>query len=301
VTSQGVFGAEAGAARGLRANARRGQTDPRRRSYPPVEAVVRALDLLKIVNLQGIATINSLHAATGIPKPTIVRLLETLMGEGYVARDNMCGGYRVTHEVARLTAGYQGIPRILEVARPLAVDLTRRIKWPIGLGMLDGEAIDVLFWTGAISPFAHRSTVIGLRADLRCTAMGRAYLAFCPEAERERHLKRLRAGPGFDEEEEARLRALLERTRALGYARRDPRTRPLETTTLGVPLMERGKIAALMTISFYRSAVAPARIEEDVVRPLMETRANIEHALEFVLSGADAPGPPPDEEIGPDF
>jgi IclR family mhp operon transcriptional activator len=111
----------------------------------------------------------------------------------------------------------------------------------------------------------------------------------------------MRAGPGFDEVEEARLRALLERTRELGYARRDPRTRPLETTTLGVPLMERGRIAALMTISFYRSAVAPARIEEDVVRPLMETRANIEHALEFVLSSGDAPGPPADEEIGPDF
>jgi IclR family mhp operon transcriptional activator len=287
--------------RGPRANARRGQTDPGRRSYPPVESVVRALDILKMVNVQGVATVNSLHAATRIPKPTVVRLLETLMGEGYVVRDNMCGGYRVTHEVSRLTSGYRGIPRILEVARPLAIDLTRRNKWPIGLGVLAGDAIDILFWTGAISPFAHRSTVIGLRADLRFTAMGRAYLAFCPEADRERHLARLRADPGFGEIEEARLRAMLERIRTLGYSRRDPRTRPFETTTLGVPLMERGQVAALMTISFYRSAVAPARIDEDIVRPLMETRANIEHALDFVISDGHTPGPPPDEEIGPDF
>ena len=292
------FGAvEPGGGRGLRANARRGQTDPGRRSYPPVEAVVRALDILKVVNVQGIATINSLHVATRIPKPTIVRLLETLMGEGFVARDNMCAGYRVTHEVARLTSGYQGIPRILEVARPLMVDLTRRIKWPVGLGALDGEAIDILFWTGAISPFAHRSTVIGLRADLRCTAMGRAYLAFCPAPERDRHLARI----GLDETEEARFRALLERTRAQGYARRDPRTKPYETTTLGVPLMERGRIAALMTISFYRLAVPPGRVDEDVVRPLMDTRANIEHALDCVVFDGEASGPPPEPGIGLDF
>ena len=29
-------------------------------------------------------------------KPTIVRMLETLIADDYIARDNMCGGYRVT-------------------------------------------------------------------------------------------------------------------------------------------------------------------------------------------------------------
>ena len=269
-----------------RANARRGQTDPDRRSYPPVEAVSRALDLLKSVSLQGVATVNSLHAETGIPKPTIVRLLETLMAKGYVARDNMCAGYRITHEVASLTSGYQGIPRIIEVARPLAVDLTRRIKWPIGLGVFDGDAIDILFWTGAISPFAHRSTVIGIRADLRTTAMGRAYLAFCSEAERERLLARMREdeGDGFDEQDEARFRALLERSRQVGHARRDPRTPPFETTTLAVPLMQRGRVAALMTVSFYRRALTGSRIVDEALNPLAETRTNIEHALELMYS-----------------
>lgn len=289
--------------RGLRANARRGLTDPGRRSYPPVESVVRALEILKVVNVQGIATINSLHAATGIPKPTIVRLLETLMGEGYVARDNMCGGYRMTHEVAQLTSGYRGVPRILEVARPFAVDLTRRIKWPIGLGVLNGDAIDVLFWTGAISPFAHRSTVIGLRADLLQTSMGRAYLAFCSDADRERHLARLRAEPGrgFGEVEETRFRCLLERIRSLGYARRDPRTWPFETATLGVPVMENGGVAALMTISFYRSALPHARIQKEVVEPLMATRDRIEQALACTSPDGEQPGPEAGEVIGPDF
>ena len=39
---------------------------------------------------------DGIYEETGFPKSTIVRMLETLCAEGYVARDNMCGGYRVT-------------------------------------------------------------------------------------------------------------------------------------------------------------------------------------------------------------
>ena len=76
-----------------RTNSRRGATDPAQRSYPPVQAVCRALDILRTLNRLRIASIQQLHEATGFPKPSIVRMLETLLAEGYVARDNMCGGY----------------------------------------------------------------------------------------------------------------------------------------------------------------------------------------------------------------
>ena len=61
------------ASRNCRANSRRGQTDPSNRSYPPVEAVCRTLNVLRSVDKQRIATVNSIHAETEIPKPTVVR------------------------------------------------------------------------------------------------------------------------------------------------------------------------------------------------------------------------------------
>jgi len=137
---------------GGRANSRRGCTDAARRSYPPVESVRRALKILRSLNRLRIATISDLHLETGLPKPTIVRMLDTLIADGYVARDNMCGGYRVTHEVRQLDSGYDGIAQILEVARPHAIGLTNKIKWPVGIGVLDEDAIAVRFWTGPISP-----------------------------------------------------------------------------------------------------------------------------------------------------
>lgn len=274
--------------RNCRANSRRGQTDPSNRSYPPVEAVCRALNVLRSVNKQHIATVNSIHAETEIPKPTVVRMLETLMDQGYVVRDNMCGGYRMTSKVTEFTNGYEGISRVIEVARPLVISLTRRIKWPIGLGVIDDDAIAIQFWTGTISPWAHTNTVLGLRPDLVTSAMGRAYLAYCPEAERERHLSRLRADTErvFGEIEEQQYRALLTKTLRDGFAVRDPRTPPFRSTTFGIPIMEGEVVSAVISISFFSSAVPPGEQLSRIVEPLLCTRASIEHALEF-MSGRD--------------
>ncbi len=274
-----------------RTNSRRGQTDPDRRSYPPVESVRRALEVLKAVNHLRIASINGIYTETGFPKSTIVRLLETLMDEGYVARDNMCGGYRITSHIHELHSGYEGISQIIEVSRPLAIDLTRRIKWPIGIGVLDGDAIALQFWTGTISPWAHTNTVLGLRPSLQTSAMGRAYLAFCDEAERESHIERMRADPKrkFDTFEELRFRALLDRVRTDGYAMRDPRTKPFRNTTLAVPIREGDVVQALMSLSFFTSAVPHGEIGEQIVAPLRQTRCKIEAALAFMNATGTAP------------
>lgn len=275
-----------------RTNSRRGFTNPLDRSYPPVNSVCRALNVLRVLNRRRIATVNALYMDTGIPRPTIVRMLETLMHEGYVVRDNMCGGYRVTEQVAELSEGYNGISRVIEVARPLSIGLTRKIKWPIGLGVLDDDAIEILYWTGTISPVVHTNTVLRKRADLFKSAMGRAYMAFCDDAERERHITRIRKSfsSEFGVKEELAFRHRLDRIRRAGYALRDPRTEPLRMTTFGVPIMEKEQVAAVMSVSFFNSSVGPGRVKEEVLSPLLDTRTSIEHALDFISSngGLDA-------------
>lgn len=270
-----------------RTNSRRGLTDPKQRSYPPVESVCRAFDVLRAVNKLRIASITGIHEETGFPKPTIVRMLETLMAEGYVSRDNMCGGYLVTRRVHELNSGYEGISQIIEISRPLAIDLTRRIKWPIGIGVIDGHAIALKFWTGAISPWAHTNTVLGLRPDLVTSAMGRAYLGFCSEKERERQIRWLRADSDrdFGEANEHCFRALLGRIRRNGYAIRDPKTKPYCTTTMAMPIREGDTVHALISISFFTTAVPKREIAEQIVAPLRATTTKIEEAFAFVNSG----------------
>ena len=275
---------DARGARGrCRTNSRHGLTDPADRSYPPVKSVSRALDVLLALNKLRIASVTALHEETGFPKSTIVRMLETLRAEGYVARDNLCGGYRVTSRVQKLNAGYQGISQVIEVARPLAIELTQRLKWPIGIGVIDGDAIAIKFWTGTISPWSHTNTVLGLRPDLLTSAMGRAYLAYCAPEERDRYLREIRNDPArdFGADDERDFRALLDVVRRDGYAVRDPRTKPYRTTTLAVPIREGDNVHALASISIFTTAVPRDKVVEQIVQPLQQTCARIENALAF--------------------
>lgn len=267
-----------------RTNSRRGSTNPLDRSYPPVNAVCRALHILRIANQRSIATVNALHLQTGIPRPTIVRMLETLMHEGYVVRDNMCGGYRVTGKVAELSSGYRGISRVIEIARPLAIGLTRQIKWPIGLGEIDGDAIEIRYWTGTISPVVHTNTVLGKRPDLLTSAMGRAYMAFCSDEERDRHIRAMRKQMPleFDAAKEAEYRGMLDRVRTTGLAMRVPGTGQKRLTTYGVPILETGRVAAVLSVSYFTASVPRRDVRKTVLDPLVETRASIEHALAFI-------------------
>lgn len=271
-----------------RSNSRHGQIDPRNRSYPPVEAVCRALRVLRTLNRLRIAGVNAIYEETGIPKPTIVRMLETLMSEGYVARDNMYGGYRVTHKAAELSVGYEGVSRVIEIARPLLVDLANRIKWPVGLGALDDDAITIQFWTGTISPWAHTNTVLGLKPDFQTSAMGRAYMAFCSAEERERRIEALRrdTGRGFCATTEAQFRALLGRIAEQGYAYRDPATMPQRTATLAVPIRHGGQIHALVTVSYFRSALPSKRVQAEVIEPLLAEQMRIETTFGVMTGGS---------------
>jgi IclR family mhp operon transcriptional activator len=183
--------------------------------------------------------------------------------------------------VRELVAGYDGISRIIEVARPLAVELTHKHKWPIGLGILDDNAIRLQFYTGAISPWAHSDTVLQSRPSLVSSAMGRAYLAFCPDDECETLLARFRQDHplDFDAADEAQLREILARARQAGYALRDPNIEPRRMTTVSIPVRDDGKIAALISCSFYKTVIGDHDIADKVARPMAAVVAEIEKTI----------------------
>ena len=85
-------------------------------SFPPVQAVVRAIELLQALNRQPVSTVDALHRQTGFPKPSIVRLLQTLESKGLVRHAPQPGAYYLTSGVATLSSGYHSEPRVVEAA-----------------------------------------------------------------------------------------------------------------------------------------------------------------------------------------
>jgi IclR family mhp operon transcriptional activator len=250
-------------------------------SYPPVQSVVRALSLLAEINRTDFTTVGDLHVATGLPKPTIVRLLETLIGAGYVHYDDKLRRYQVTAQTASLSSGFHGAPVLIEIARPWAKALTREIKWPTAVCVLDRDAVTVKLSTIPDSPISPFHATIGQRLSLAARALGRAYLAFCPEDERNILVELMKVSADVENSgcTDASLRAMIATVRRRGFAERDAEVEPRSSSTIAVPLMLGERVLGTFGVTFFRSAVATPEARSRILYPLKEAAAGIEAEL----------------------
>jgi len=250
-------------------------------SYPPVESVVRTLQLLESLNRYPVASIAQLHAQTGIPKPSIVRLLQTLQGQGYVRRAPKLGCYHLTSKVRVLASGFHSEPRIVEVLAPLLDALTAEYQWPAALAIPDQGAAVVRYSTTPRSPLALLHSTIDMRLCLVTRALGRAYLAFCSEQERETLIAAALAS-GDPEAAAANdrksLDATLELIRRQGYALRAPRVRPV-SKTLAVPVFDAYRVVGAIGITWFTSTMEDADAIARYLAPLQDVAAQARSAL----------------------
>jgi IclR family mhp operon transcriptional activator len=254
----------------------------RDRAGEQVQSVTRALDLLQALNRQKVASIKQLHDTTGLPKPTIVRLLKTLTAKGYVANDPRQGGYSVTSLVRALSCGFHGDPLVVEAGRAWAIDLTRRFKWPAAIAVLDENAMTVRFSTIPESPISPFHGTVGLRLSLVSRSLGRAYLAFCPQAERNILLQMLSASKDPEDAAARRPAALLrglQSVRNQGFAERDPNVEPKSSSTLGVPVMDGDRVVATLGLTYFTSAMKRAQAIELYVPHLRSAADNITRSI----------------------
>lgn len=223
-------------------------------STDSIRAIARAMLLLRTLNMQLESSLHSLYLQTGLPKPTIFRILRTLMLEGYVHSVGDGGHYRLTSKVEELAAGYTEKSAVVDVGSPVVLSLTREIQWPLAIGTLDGDAIVVRYSTMPYSPVAVHATTLGQRLGLLDTAMGRVYLAFCPSNERTKLLQLLRnAAPDGLIEVERHLADELELVRRQGYAVRKPNTQRSSATVAVAILRQKRVLATLCLTTFGRS------------------------------------------------
>lgn len=241
-------------------------------SSPPVRSVVRALDLLQALNRQAVSTLDVLHSQTRIPKPTLVRLLQTFEGRGIVKHAPQHGAYFLTSGVRSLSSGYHSEPMIVEAAAPLMDSLTLRVKWPMAIAMLEDSAMVVRYSTIPLSPLAMRHSTINVRLSLVSRAIGRAYLAFCSSDQQEALLQGVMKSP-TPEDEAARdrdaLQIVLTKVHDAGYALRDPQVWPA-TNTLAVPVFDSHGVAASLGMTFFSSTMRPEQAVERYLGDLQD-------------------------------
>jgi IclR family mhp operon transcriptional activator len=261
-------------------------------SFAPVRSVLRALDILALIGRAGEGSVRDLSEKSGLPKATVVRLLETLIEAGYVWKDSAHGEYRITDKVYQLSGSYNG-PLLIQASRPRALGLTRRFKWPVSVAVLDHDAMIILYTTMTESPISWKPS--GQRLPLLTRALGRAYIAFCSPEQQRLILRILRTSASPDDRIARKPGAweqILEKVRQDGYAARDPGTGPRLQTTLAVPIMVGGEPIATLGLTYYIAAVSPDEGVPRYVAALQEASrtigTSIEQRLPAGTDGVDA-------------
>ena len=160
------------------------------------QTVERALSILTcFTDARPRQRVSDLARQLDLSQSTVSRLLTTLESLGFVERDPQTGLYGLGLELVTLA----GVAlNQIEVRRQAMAELSAvaaDLGLAANLAILRGDEIFYLATVeGPKAPKLH--TMIGKRNLLHCTAMGKALLAYLPEAEREVILARL-AYPRF--------------------------------------------------------------------------------------------------------
>jgi IclR family acetate operon transcriptional repressor len=145
-----------------------------------VQSIERALDLLEyLTDAGGSQGLSQLAASSGLPLPTIHRLMKTLMRRGYV-RQEPSRRYALGPRLIRLgdTAG-----KLLgSWSRPYLEELVEFTGETANLALMDGDEVVYV----AQAPSRHQMRMFtepGRRVRPHCTAVGKALLGQMPEAD----------------------------------------------------------------------------------------------------------------------
>jgi IclR family transcriptional regulator, mhp operon transcriptional activator len=194
-------------------------------STPIIKGLERGLRVLQALQMQPDSSLHELHVFTRISKPSLLRILHTLIRSGLVTRRIADGRYRIGSSLSHAPSRREHRDRIAEAAAPVLEKLCRRVSWPSDLMVPAGDHLEIRETTRTRSPILLEQERIGLPVNWLNSAVGRAYLAFCSSKERQKIIDLLRRSSKPEDRlarEPSRLNAILAETRARGYGIRDP-------------------------------------------------------------------------------
>jgi IclR family mhp operon transcriptional activator len=191
-----------------------------------VRALNRGLDVLQAIQAWKAASLQDLHLVTTLPKPTLLRILKTLIARDLVWRRIADGAYIASYTFSKRAGAIDEETHLAEAAAPILADLCKKVRWPSILAVPRLDHMTVIETNQPVSYFNYIIPApLGFRINMLRAASGRTYLAFCSQKERAAILARLRnsSRPGDAlARSPAKINQILAETRKRGYGTRDP-------------------------------------------------------------------------------
>jgi IclR family mhp operon transcriptional activator len=127
--------------------------DPAMERSNTLRGLERGLQVIRALQASGTASLQDLHAATQIPKPSLLRILKTLELGGVISRRLADGHYRTRTNIVRMARKGDRHDRIAEAAGPVLDRLCRKISWPSDVLVPAGRHMEIRETSRTHSPF----------------------------------------------------------------------------------------------------------------------------------------------------
>lgn len=252
--------------------------------YKTVRGLVRGLQLLNLMNRSdGGARVRELAEKSGIHRTTVKRLLATLVEAGYVRHSYSDDSYQLTLKVRELSEGFRDEQWISQLAAPLLGELMQQVVWPTDICTFDVDAMVVRETTHKFSRLSFHRNMVGRRLPMLRSATGRAYLAFCPDNERQSILELLQSR---DDEQGALARdrdyvhSVLTRTRHQAYgANYGDWGEEGKIAAIALPIMNKGRVLGCLNLIYIKQAMTIEEAEKKYLQKMIETVTAIESKI----------------------
>lgn len=145
-----------------------------------VRALQRGLAVLSCFSVsEPVLTMAQVSQQLSIPKPSALRLLECLVGEGWLHFDHANGKYQLAPRSLEVGSVYLATTSLDQDARPILRSLSERTRQTANLGVLDVSEVLHLAAVEPERPLRYH-TRVGARELAHCTGLGKVLLADLP-------------------------------------------------------------------------------------------------------------------------
>ncbi len=254
-------------------------------TYRPVNSLKRGLTIFEAFTTEHpTLRLQEIAKKTGLPKSTVLRLLQTLISLHYVSFDSDRKQYSLTPKIMSLGLTVISNMELRKIALPHLVELSRLSDQTVNLGILDRT--EVVY----IERISKRRVIntdfhIGSRLNSYQSSIGRAILAFLKPEKLDFVLDELLRNPEAVKQIGANgesLKKILAQVRRNGYAINDEELFK-GLRAIGAPVFNaNGEVTAAVNIPVFSPLVSRKELVENYVPLLLQAAEKISNDLGFV-------------------
>ncbi|MCK0150115.1 helix-turn-helix domain-containing protein [Marivita sp. S6314] len=187
-------------------------------------SVERSMKILEVVSGSGVCSLAFLADQTGLPKPTILRICATLVGQRWLIQSRSDGRYRIGSRFPRLSEAADSIDTLVEAGSGHIMELSAATGLGVDLAASVGNGrVEIVDTTRRFDVHGIFPDCIGYRPSPFRSALGGAFLSALRPDQMVEHSDTLTAHmKGKDRAAALELPTKLKEIRTRGFASREP-------------------------------------------------------------------------------